>query len=427
VAVSESTSSLVALVMPGATSGPVNVTTANGTVAVSGTFTVTATGVPANQQGTKLVGTPSSGNTNQGVSVALSADGNTALVGGYGDTSGTGAAWVFTRSGSTWSQQGTKLVGTGAAGSAFQGLSVALNADGNTAIVGGPGDNTGTGAAWVFVRTNGTWSQQGTKLVGTGSVGNPQQGRNVALSADGNTALVSGPFDNQNIGAAWVFVRAAGTWTQQGNKLVGTGFSGGPLQGYGLALSADGNNALVGGFADNSSTGAAWVFTRSNGTWTQQGNKLVGTGATGSALQGRSVALSADGNTAMVGGAFDNSSIGAAWVFTRSGGVWSQEGNKLVGTGNSGTSWQGWSVALSADGNTAMLSGPSDNSGTGAAWVFTRTGGTWTQTGTKLVGTGATGSDEQGQSVTLSADGNTTLMGGELDNGSTGATWVFVQ
>ncbi|MFX4589172.1 hypothetical protein ABTB15_19525, partial [Acinetobacter baumannii] len=89
-------------------------------------------------------------------------------------------------SGGSWSQQGSKLVGTGAVGNANQGRSVSLSADGNTAIVGGYGDNGGAGAAWVFTRSGGSWSQQGSKLVGTGAVGNAQQGVSVSLSADGN-------------------------------------------------------------------------------------------------------------------------------------------------------------------------------------------------------------------------------------------------
>ena len=90
------------------------------------------------QQGPKLVGTDAAVNAQQGFSVALSADGNTAIVGGYADNSSAGAAWVFTRSGAVWTQQGSKLVGTGAVGHAWQGYSVAMSADGNTAIVGGP-------------------------------------------------------------------------------------------------------------------------------------------------------------------------------------------------------------------------------------------------------------------------------------------------
>jgi antibiotic biosynthesis monooxygenase (ABM) superfamily enzyme len=109
-----------------------------------------------------------------------------------------------------------------------------------------------------------------------------------------------------------------------------------------------GNTAIVGGFADNSRVGAAWVYTRSGGVWTQQGGKLVANDAVGAALQGYSVALSSDGNTAITGGPFDNAENGAAWVYTRSGGVWAQEGSKLVGTGAVGNfAQQGYSVALS--------------------------------------------------------------------------------
>src|ERR1017187_6647110 len=90
-------------------------------------------------------------------------------------------------------QQGSKLVGTGAVGSDVeQGKSVGLSADGNSVVVGGYPDNGNAGAAWVYTRTGGVWSQQGDKLVGTGSVGNAQQGASVTLSADGNTAIVGG-------------------------------------------------------------------------------------------------------------------------------------------------------------------------------------------------------------------------------------------
>jgi hypothetical protein len=367
------------------------------------------------QQGPKLVGSSAIGGAEQGFSVALSSDGNTAVVGGLGDNSDIGAAWVFIRSAGVWTQQGPKLVGTGAVGTSAQGYSVALSADGNTAIVGGAGDNSTFGAAWVFTRSNGVWVQQGSKMVGTGAIVAPNQNLNqgisVALSADGNTALVGGVGDNSGIGAAWVFTRSGGVWTQQGPKLVGTDAVS-SNQGRAVALSADGNTALIGGPGDNGGTGAAWVFARNGGVWSQQGSKLVGTDAIGGGtLQGISVALSADGNTAILGGPTDNAYAGAVWVFIRNGGVWSQQGAKLVGTGAVGSyaAQQGRSVALSADGNTAIVGGPSDNppDGPGAVWVFTRSGGVWTQQGSKLVGTGAVPFNqgvEQGQSVALSGD-----------------------
>src|SRR5467141_2032229 len=378
------------------------------------------------QIGTKLVGTGAVGAANQGGSVSLSADGNMAIVGGSGDNSSVGAAWVFTRTGGVWSQQGTRLVGTGASGHALQGGSVSLSADGNTAIVGGGSDNSGAGAAWVYTRAGSVWTQQGTKLVGTGGTAIANQGVSVYLSAAGNTAIMGGHSDNLSAGAAWVFTRSGGVWTQQGTKLVGGGAVGNANQGSAVAVSADGNTAIVGGSGDNSAAGAAWVFTRSGGVWTQQGTKLIGTGAVDPAHQGQSVSLSADGNTAFVGGPNDNSSAGAAWVFTRTGGVWSQQGMKLVGTGAVGSASQGTSVYLSADGNTAFVGGSGDNNGAGAPWVFTRAGGVWTQQGTKLVGTGAVGFASQGASVSLSADGNTAIVG--RGNGKCGvrAAWKDV-
>jgi hypothetical protein len=87
-----------------------------------------------------------------------------------------------------FSQQGPKLVGIGAVSNALQGYSVSLSGDGYTAIVGGPYDNDFGGAAWVFTRSDGVWSRQGPKLVGTGAVGplGAQQGYSVSLSGDGN-------------------------------------------------------------------------------------------------------------------------------------------------------------------------------------------------------------------------------------------------
>jgi hypothetical protein len=138
------------------------------------------------------------------------------------------------------------------------------------------------------------FSQQGPKLVGSGgAVGsNVDQGISVSLSADGNTAIVGGNVDNSLAGAAWVWTRSGGVWTQQGPKLVGSGavdspnafFESNVYQGSSVSLAADGNTAIVGGFGDSNNAGAAWVWTRSGGVWTQQGPKLVGSGAEGTNL-----------------------------------------------------------------------------------------------------------------------------------------------
>ncbi len=315
--------------------------------------------------------------------------------------------------------QQAKLVGTAASGAAGQGWSVALSADGNTALIGGPSDSGLAGAAWVFTRSGTTWTQQ-AKLVGTGASGPAQRGYSVALSANGNTALIGAPLDNGYTGAAWVFTRSGTTWTQQ-QKLVGSGAIGTAAQGASVALSANGDTALIGGPLDNAGAGASWVFNRSGGTWTQQ-QKLIGGNSTSFDEQGFSVALSGDGGTALIGDPGDNDGAGATWVFTRSGPNWTQQA-KLVASGASDDAGQGFSVALSSDGDTALTGAPGD-SNAGAAWVFSRSGTAWTQRD-KLVGSGASGGADQGYSVALSGDGSAALIGGPYDNGLVGAAWAF--
>jgi len=401
------------------------------------------------QQGPKLVGAGAAGAAAQGEAVALSGDGNTAIVGGHLDSSGFGAAWIWTRNGGVWTQQGSKLVGAGGViGPGYlavdQGRAVALSADGNTAIVGGCYDNDAVGAAWIWTRSQGIWSQQGPKLVGSGYVPNfaasgccdgvPTadvfQGWTVALSADGNTAIVGGPGDNGRAGAVWIWTRSGGVWTQQGPKLVGSGSVKVGIQtaqqGSSVAISGDGNTALVAGIDAGERVGALWVWTRSGGVWSQQGARLVASDPVESGYQGTSAALSADGNTAMT-----RAFSGGVWVWTRSGDVWTQQGTKLVGTGASESAIQGWSVALSGDGNTAVIGGPFDGGdNTGSAWLWTRSGGIWRQQGNKLFGSGADGKTQFGASVSLSADGKTAIVGGSASlytlKTGIGAAWVFV-
>jgi antibiotic biosynthesis monooxygenase (ABM) superfamily enzyme len=336
-----------------------------------------------------------------------------------------GATWVFVRNrGGTWSQQGAKLVSTSAVGPAYQGYSVALSADGNTAIVGGANDDNAVGAVWVYTRSGDTWTQQGGKLIATDAAGHAHQGYSVSLSNDGNTALVGGAFDAGNTGAAWIWTRSGDTWTQQGGKLVGADAVGVAEQGSSVALSRDGTTAIIGGPHDNNGVGAAWVFARRGGAWVQQGSKLLGNDVDGQAGQGGSVALSRDGNTAMVGGYRDRDFVGAAWVYTRSSDVWTQQGSKLVGPAV-GRAYQGFSVSMSGDGNTAIVGGPTDDDLVGAAWIYIRRSGGWYLLGSKLVGAGAVGPSGQGTAVALSAGGDTAILGGRLDRGGIGAAWVF--
>jgi hypothetical protein len=365
------------------------------------------------QYGSKLVGTGSTGAPLQGWSVSLYGD--TLAVGGPEDNSNVGATWVFTRNAAgVWTQQGSKLVGSGAIGASRQGTSVSLYGD--TLAVGGRGDNGFVGATWVFIRSGGSWAQQGPKLLANDSLGTPGLGGSVSL--DGDSLAVGGSFDNSGEGAVWVYTRSGGSWAQQGTKLLGTGAVGSTIR-RGFSVSLYGDTLAFGGYADNFGKGAVWVFTRSGGSWTQQGSKLVGSGAADPANQGSSVSL--DRDTLAVGGQLDGTNVGATWVFTRSGGTWTQQGSKLVGTGVVGDSNQGISVSLYGD--TLAVGGDTDDFAIGATWVFTRSNGVWTQKGSKLVGTGASGASRQGSSVFI--DGYNIAISGRLDDGGIGATWIF--
>ena len=256
-----------------------------------------------------------------GISVQLSGDGSTALVGEPRASSEVGAAWVFARTGSTWSEQG-ELRGSGKF-AGFFGRSVALSGDGSTALVGEPGHAANTGAAWVFVRTGTEWSL-GEVVEGEGEVGAAQFGSRVTLSADGHTALVAGIADSSYAGAVWVFT-GSGSNFKQIAELTGGGESGAAQFGRGLALSSDGTTALISGPRDSGRTGAAWMFARSGSTWTQQA-ELKGSEEGGKGQFGGAAALSSSGNTALIGGHEDVGGVGAAWVFQREGTSWSQQG-----------------------------------------------------------------------------------------------------
>ncbi|HZQ04779.1 MAG TPA: hypothetical protein VFA88_12265 [Gaiellaceae bacterium] len=377
---------------------------------------------PCVQAGGKLTIEGDGGPDTFGSGLALSGDGTTAVVGAPGANGNLGAAWVYTRSGSSWSR-GAELLPADETGAARAGARVALSADGKTAVLGGPWDDGGVGAAWVFVRTAGGWTAEGPKLVAADPSGVRFFGAAVALSADGSTALVGAHGDG--VGAAYVFARSASGWLQTA-KLVANDESGAGRFGVSVALSGDGGTALVGGWNDDGGPGAAWVFVRSPWGWLQQGPKLVPNDASGAAAFGDSAALSADGSTALVGGEVDRGVAGAAWVFVRAHGAWVQQGPKLTARGENGTVYFGKSVALSADGSTALIGASGDDAGAGAAWVFGRSGSTWAPEVGKLTGSGAAGAAAFGKAVALAADGDSALVGGPLDGQNVGAVWTFV-
>jgi len=386
-------------------------------------------------QQTKLTASDGAAYDNFGISVALS--GNTALVGAYlddiGANSGQGSAYVFTRSGTTWSEQAHLTASDGAAYDYF-GISVALSSD--TALVGAYYDevvaNDIQGSAYVFTRSGTTWSEQ-AHLTATDGTGGDRFGISVALSGD--TALVGAYYDdvgaNTNQGSAYVFTRSGVTWSEQAHLTASDGAAG---DWFGSSVALSGDTALVGATGDNvganSNQGSAYVFTRSGTTWAQQGKLTASDGAT-SDYFGISVALS--GDTALVGAYYDdagaNSDQGSAYVFTRSGTTWTQQ-TRLTASDGAADDYFGISVALSGD--TALAGAYWDdvgaNSDQGSAYVFTRSGTTWSEQAHLTASDGAA-YDYFGRSVALSGD--TALVGAYSDdvgaNDNQGSAYVFTR
>jgi hypothetical protein len=388
-----------------------------------------------------------------GAATAISADGSTAIAGAFDDASGKGAAYVFTRSGLTWTLQAKLTAPASGAGRALGtnvefGSEVALSADGDTALIGGFGDNSDAGAAWVFTRGAAGWSEQ-QKLVAPTSgadreLAPGQFGTSVSLNAAGTTALIAGVEDHAFVGAAWTYTRSsatATTWSEQ-RKLTAptTGVDrevGAGDFGSAVWLSPDGLSAVIGGDGDNASVGAAWVFGDSGGTWAEQ-TKLrpPTTGAdagVGTPTFGSAVSVSDDASTALIGGQSD-SQRGAAWMFTRTTATAWSERQKLVAPSSGagaeiGQGFFGASAVLSSDATTAVVGAPIENSASGAAYAFVRSGDTWTLQGKLPAPAGAdaeVGSAVFGGNLALSGDATTLLVGGQSDNNLAGAVWSYV-
>jgi len=332
------------------------------------------------------------------------------------------------------------------------GSSVALSGDGSTGLVGAP-DADGGGAAFILSRTaEGGWSE-GPQLApeaegGSGEACDPASeeedgecrfGRSVALSANGQIAVVGSPRapgacvagDSTHpcamYGEAQVFARSGSTWTLQATLVGGPEEASEGHFGYSVALSGDGSTAVVGAPRDRGGRGAVWVFRRSGSSWAQDGAKLAGGEELGEGHFGASVALADDGATVLIGGPGNAGYAGAAWVFSRSVAGWSQEGGRLDGgVEESGAGHFGSHVALSGDGSTAIVGAHRDTGGNGAAWVFVRAGAAWAQQGSKLTAPIDEGAPaEFGAALALSGDGSTALIGAPQTGGFVGRAWLF--
>ncbi len=298
--------------------------------------------------------------------VSLAGDGNALVVGDEDGGGGNGSATVYTRSVGIWSV-GTNVTRPSYAGNF--GISVSLSHDGNTLVVGDDAGDGGPGSATVYTRSAGMWSVGTNVNRLTGAPGGGGDfGTSVSLSQNGNTLVVGDDGGGNFDGSATVYTRSGGTWS------AGTSVnrpSGAAYFGRTVSLSQDGRDLVVGDYGGGGGPGSVNVYTRSGGTWPGSANI---TRPSDAGHFGYCVSLSQDGNTLVVGDYGGSDLHGSATIYTRSGGTWSVGTNvtRPSGAGNFGTS-----LSLSQDGDTLVVGDGAGDGGPGSATVFTRTGGTW--------------------------------------------------
>ena len=367
-----------------------------------------------------LLGVEADGKLPRNVAYAFSADGNYAIAGcnsleSYADGS-QDVAYIFVRTGTAWVLQ-YKLVASDATAANDPdgfGCSVAISSDGSYAVVGAcykTGTYSYQGAVYIFLRSGVTWTQQ-AKLLASDDARNDYFGYSVAVSGDGSYAVVgarskSGTYSGQ--GAAYIFLRTGTTWTQQA-KLLASDAAGGDFFGWSVAVSGDGSYAVVGACYNTgtySDQGAAYIFTRSGTTWTQQA-KLVAGDAADSDFFGHSVAISGDGSYAVVGAHYKtgtHAQQGAAYIFKKNGVTWTQQAKLLASDPAVGDQF-GCSVAVSGDGSYAVV-GAQGKTGTyteqGAAYVYLHGDTDWTQQA-KLVARDPSSREHFGITVSITSN-----------------------
>lgn len=352
---------------------------------------------------------------------ALAIEGDTVFLGATGGSQG--AVYIFTRNGTVWTQQ-AKIVAVGGSDGDSFGRSLAVSND--TLVVGAFSDSTGAtahqGAAYIFVRTGATWTQQ-AKLLASDGATDDEFGRSVGISGDTVVVGASGDDVGANYyqGSAYIFNRSGAAWTQQAHLLASDGAAN---HYFGGDVAVSGSTAIIGAVrygSTGSGSGAAYIFVKNdNGVWTEQ-RKLEATDGAGGGGFGGSVAI--EGDTAVVG-AFDvtvpqSTSHGAAYVFNRSGNVWTQQA-RLIDTSGIPSRLFGESAAIS--GSTIVIGASYDNGfvyNKGSAHVFVKTANGWRQKASLTAADAASG-DNFGRSVAVSGD--FVLAGAPYNEGAGGGT-----
>jgi hypothetical protein len=348
-----------------------------------------------------------------GISVAVSASGRVALIGAQAKDGFKGAAYVFVRRGGSWTEQQELQAADSAPGDAF-GISVALSDSGRVALIGAPGAGAGNGAAYVFVRRGGSWTEQQELQAADGAL---FDGFGISVSLSDSVALIGAG----GKGAAYVFVGEAGSYVQQQELQAADATGQDAAFGNSVAVSASGRMALISAQGVDAFKGAAYVFVRRRGRWTEQQKLQAADGAPGDRF-GDSIALSASGRVALIGVPSKDGIKGAVYVFLGEEGSYTQQQELQAPDGPTG--FFGNSVSLSASGRVALIGAFGTEGSTGAAFVFVGEEGRYAQT-QELQAANRTGEDFFGNSVSLSASGRVMLIGADQKDGLKGAAYVF--
>lgn len=346
-----------------------------------------------------------------GWTVSLSADGHTALVGAPGRI--VGAAYVFAEHGGKWSQQQELDSPAGPVQDSY-GWSVALAGGGATALVGAYSGDGLNGIVYSYTRQAGGYVLDGQITAPDGIAGD-SFGASVSLSGLGNVALIGAPNHNAEKGAAYAFVRGAGSWSEQ--REFQDPFASGEAYGFAVSEAADGLTGAVGAPLADSAQGAAYIVSELGSS--QQ--RLVATATPATSLFGLSVSIDALAGRVLIGSPSANLGEGAAFVFDKAGGHWTQS-QELVPLNPGGSDAFGYSVALDYLGDTALIGAPGRNGTAGGAFTFAGAG-TLSQRRELLEPTAVFG-DEYGYSVGVSALGSELLIGAPYRNDAQGAAWA---
>lgn len=312
-------------------------------------------------------------------------------------------------------QKGLALVGD--ANPDFFAVDVELSADGLTLAIGSPYNTSRTGQVFVYAWNGTAWIAKGSTLVGAGT--NRDFGFAVSLSADGDTLAVGAPNEDGAVGNVYVYSWSDPTWGLVGSAIPGDPTAVGSGFGRALDLNSAGTFLVIGARSAPSGgvfPGVARVYELSGSTWTQQGADIPGE-ATNDRF-GHAVAINGDGTIIAVG-AYENdaggASAGQVQVLGFDGSNWNQRGGDINGLA-AGDEW-GYSVSLSSDGLSVAAGGPDDSSSpsaTGKARVLRYVDSSWTQQGQTLVG--KTTGELLGNSVALSSDATTVILGAPNDD-----------